>query len=165
MAYSDYGGYAYRNGKLALDGCDVSLPDNSGMIHVLLGDESLRLGLYKQLGGALYWKNRKVGKVYYDIWGNCFCSGVDGYTEWDTVEEGDSLTLGVYRIVMHHTEITVCYVDSDNYYQYAQLRQPNGTIWAGFSGYGVGAGFENGGYASTDDCIARLKSEFPESFK
>jgi hypothetical protein len=33
------------------------------------------------------------------------------------------------------------------------LEQSNGTVWHGFSGYGVGAGLEDAGYGySTNDC-------------
>ena len=43
------------------------------------------------------------------------------------------------------------WVQDDNYYQYARLTEPDGTIWTGWSGYGVGAGLEDGdhGYSTS----------------
>ena len=34
----------------------------------------------------------------------------------------------------------VFFTSEDNYYQYARLTQPDGTVWLGWSGYGVGTG-------------------------
>jgi len=34
----------------------------------------------------------------------------------------------------------VFFTDEDNYYQYARLTQPDGMVWLGWSGYGVGTG-------------------------
>jgi len=44
-----------------------------------------------------------------------------------------------------------------------QLEQPDGTVWHGWSGYGVGAGLEDAGYGySTDACERRLWEIFQE---
>lgn len=55
---------------------------------------------------------------------------------------------------------------TDNLYQYAQLIEPSGTVWASFSGYGVGEGFDEASYGySTTWCEKRLKELFPDSFE
>ena len=57
------------------------------------------------------------------------------------------------------------YVYDDNYYTYARLEMPNGDIWNGWSGYGVGAGLEDAGYGySTERCEQRLYSIWPHDF-
>ena len=46
----------------------------------------------------------------------------------------------------------------DNWFQYVKLTLPDGTVWTGFSGYGVGAGLEDCGYGySTEKIEGRLK--------
>jgi hypothetical protein len=62
--------------------------------------------------------------------------------------------------------IKLFYEEDDNYYQYAELTQPDGTVWSGFSGYGVGAGLEDCEYGfSTSDRVKRLKELFPMIIK
>jgi hypothetical protein len=52
----------------------------------------------------------------------------------------------------------------DNHYQYAKLTQPDGNVWHGWSGYGVGAGLEYCGYGySTEDREDVLRALWPES--
>ena len=52
----------------------------------------------------------------------------------------------------------------DNHYQYAKLAQPDGNVWHGWSGYGVGAGLEDAGYGySTSDREHMLMQLWPES--
>jgi hypothetical protein len=51
-----------------------------------------------------------------------------------------------------------------NYYVYAELREPDGTIWTGFSGFGVGAGLETIPGFSTEARVKRLRWLFPDSF-
>ena len=54
--------------------------------------------------------------------------------------------------------------DEDNYYVYARLTQPDGNVWHGWSGYGVGAGLEDAGYGfSTADRESKLRDLWPES--
>lgn len=189
MAYSDYGGYAYRNGQRVVDRSDCTItPDGdtfgtpgcypgfamvaAGMQedevmerikwpsgHAVLGDGPVYVVLYKQSGTHLHrgpeeldleshadspqieeWKNPETGKVsrwlntdHYKTTGEPLVVNVDGCT------------------------LTIFYEISDNHYQYARLDQPDGTVWLGFSGYGVGAGLEDAGYGySTDDCETRL---------
>ena len=43
-------------------------------------------------------------------------------------------------------KVELIYTQEDNYYVYARLTQPDGNVWHGLSGYGVGAGLEDAGY-------------------
>ena len=52
---------------------------------------------------------------------------------------------------------TVYFREEDNHYQYVELLQPDGVVWHGWSGYGVGAGLEDCGYGfSTADREAKV---------
>lgn len=193
MAYSDYGGYAYRNGvrvesrsdctitpegdtfgtpgmwpgfAMALAGMDAEeitkrreWPNG----HAVLGDGPIFVTLYKQSSTGLYrgpipielidlpgvvveeWTDKEgvlhcwVDTDHYKNSGEPLRAEVDGWT------------------------LTVYYEITDNHYQYAELRQPDGIVWHGWSGYGVGAGLEDAGYGfSTDDCEARLWELFAQ---
>jgi hypothetical protein len=54
-------------------------------------------------------------------------------------------------------KVELIYTQEDNYYVYARLTQPDGNVWYGWSGYGVGAGLEDCGYGfSTTEREERL---------
>jgi hypothetical protein len=58
-------------------------------------------------------------------------------------------------------KLEVFWRQDDNYYVYARLTQPDGTVWHGWSGYGVGAGLEDCDYGySTEDRECSLWSLF-----
>lgn len=60
--------------------------------------------------------------------------------------------------------IEVRFTEEDNYYQYAKVTQPNGVLWHGWSGYGVGAGFEGNDYGySTLEREETLVAMWPEA--
>ena len=46
MAYGDYGGYAWLDGKFMPECCDIEYAGNS--YHVVLGAGSVRVGMRKQ---------------------------------------------------------------------------------------------------------------------
>ena len=56
---------------------------------------------------------------------------------------------------------------TDNYYIFAELKEPDNTFWTGFSGYGVGAGLEDSEYHPFDTqmVVDELMKTFPHSFK
>lgn len=174
MAYSDYGGYAYRNGVRVIERSDATItPEGDtfgtpgmwpgfGMIadgvpheevtkriewphgHSLLGDGPIYVLLRKQWG-AVY----KGPKMIADA-------------DRDFGEDSEKHTQ--FEIDGHTIEIVNTY--EDNYYVYAKLVQPDGTTWHGWSGYGVGAGLEEAGYGfSTKDRIEKMASIWPESIK
>lgn len=149
MSYSDYGGYAFRNSQRVKGRSDVII--NEGVLkaspgtypgfafpeikggqhyHVLLGDGPVHLGLYKQCSLGLYLRGKELDLDEYGL----------GYDDLDE-EKGNIVT-----VVIEGCEIKVTLRNEDNLYIYAQLTEPDGTVWQGFSGYGVGAGLEDCGY-------------------
>lgn len=185
MAYSDYGGYAFRNGvrveersdcRIAPDGMIVSSPGcwpgwvNIGdpekkeqegswpMEHVVLGDGPFYVGLYKQLNVSIYDKNKFISHIEESITSTI-------KDEEKKVKHFTQLTGKVDSTPQPEYIVTTVFTDEDNYYSYVKLEQPDGVIWCGFSGYGVGAGLEDADYGySTEKRVKMLKEFFPEGF-
>lgn len=62
--------------------------------------------------------------------------------------------------------ITIRWTEEDNFYIYARLEQPDGTLWHGWSGYGVGAGLEDCGYGySTSERERKLLEFWPDAVR
>lgn len=172
MAYSDYGGYGYKNNKLVIERSDATIdPENQlfgvpGMYpgfammiqgdppdeamkkrewpsgHVILGNAPLFLVMHKQSTAHIHNGHERVYEMDYD---------------WESDDQQRD------KFELNGTKIEWVYEQSDNYYQYAKITEPDGTVWHGFSGYGVGAGLEDGGHGfSTEDQIERLGEIFPE---
>lgn len=190
MAYSDYGGYAYRNGERVVARSDATItPDGDtfgtpGMWpgiakyaigenamdwpsgHVVLGDGPVLVVLYKQSTLRLFRGFEELDQL------DCLAPGYEGFidefldgTKYINDELGDSLGLCVFNV--DDCKIEVQWEWTDNHYQYVQLTQPDGVIWVGWSGYGVGAGLEGSPYHgySTDECEKRAEDLFPVSFQ
>lgn len=64
-------------------------------------------------------------------------SATDFWIDQDTGKYGYSTTA---------SKITIWRVQEDNNYIYARIVTPNGDVWSGYSGYGVGDEFEDGSY-------------------
>lgn len=140
MAYSDYGGYAYRNGELTRERSDCSLTKNGETYHALLGDGKIRLGLYKQTCVDIYLDVAKIGEIF------------PNYNYGDNKDS--------HMVIFDH-RIDIYWKSEDNLYQYVKLEQPDKVIWTGFSGYGVGAGFEFDEYGySSQNVEEQLKEIF-----
>lgn len=46
---------------------------------------------------------------------------------------------------------------------YVRMKEPNGVVWEGFGGYGIGGGFENNEYGRDyEKAVQRLKTIFEE---
>ena len=184
MAYSDYGGYAFNNGVLVLQRSDRELyeledPDSKFNRHphghVLLGDERIYVGLYKQSQVFVWLPTGEPGKVrslsseemisyamnlpekY--IW-EYKDDNVPRYSI-DTTDLADddydpiqfNFPGGILWIKLSH---------EDNYYVYAKLEVDEGDDWYGFSGYGIGSGLEDSGYGySTMSRVYRLCKIWP----
>lgn len=180
MAYSDYGGYAYRNGVRVEERSDAVIrPDMvnvgapgvyPGFVaiaagqtldefekvraaaldgHVVLGDGPVFAVLYKQTYLMAY---RLIDGGFIKA------PELSGFSGYDLAE--NSLPPAVFDVDGHKFE--VLFENSDNYYQYVRLTHPDGTVWTGFSGYGVGAGLEDCGYGfSTEEQVDRLNEVFP----
>ncbi|ANC87298.1 hypothetical protein [Sphingomonas sp. NIC1] len=179
MAYSDYGGYAYRNGERVEERSDAVIrPDmvNVGAAgaypgfvalaagqtlaqfeqvrdasldgHVVLGDGPVFAVMYKSCHLMAY---RLVDGAFVKA------PELDGLSGYD-LAKNDAPAV-IFDLSGHKLE--VLFEQTDNYYQYARLTHPDGTVWTGFSGYGVGAGLEDCGYGySTEDQIDRLQEVF-----
>jgi hypothetical protein len=180
MAYSDYGGYAYRDGVRVPERSDCvlspegikstpgawpgwTLPEGRGghSFHVVLGDGDVMLALYKQSTFQLYRRGEQLEEIRLLAPGQCVkIRTYEGGVRIDTEDliNDDPLVF----VVDGHT-ITIWLTEEDNYYIYAKLEQPDGVVWTGWSGYGVGAGLEDAGYGfsskARDETLARLLEE------
>ena len=181
MAYSDYGGYAYRNGIHIMERGDYTLTPDGGFEspgmwpgftavaqgatqeealaiasaptgHAVLGTGPIYVLLYKQYSISVYAGEHLLFRPFPIIH--------DG-DWWRSDEKRDykaRIDFDKYRLEFRCTE-------TDNMYIFAELTEPNGTVWTGFSGYGVGTGLEDADYGhSTDKVAQQLKEFYPDSF-
>lgn len=201
MAYSDYGGYAYKNGVRVKERSDCQISPQGDIFgkpgiypgfvnyieggkdkfesrlewpagHVILGDGPIFVMLYKQNYLSIYRGPLKLDetsllttarkeaiKTWEDSNGEEF-----RYVDTDhfnSTEDPCTFEINGYKI-------TVYWRLKDNYYQYAQIEQPDRNVWHGWTGYGVGAGLEDAGYGfSTKEQDETLWSLFnrPENKK
>ena len=188
MAYSDYGGYAYRNGQRVEERSDAVLsPEgikstpgmwpgwtieagrSGGSYHALLGDGPIFISLYKQSSLGIHRLGEQLSLPDYAA---NLPDGVLKEMEWDgkpyryidTDHFKASQEPCRFNVDGHIVE--VYWLEDDNHYQYARLQQPDGTVWHGWSGYGVGAGLDDAGYGfSTSDCDATMRNLWPADFK
>jgi hypothetical protein len=181
MAYSDYGGYAYRNGVrieersdavFSNDGIKATpgmwpgflLPEgrNGKSYHALLGDGPVFIGMYKQSHVAVFNGPERLELIdllgdlpvekYGEYQGEKYLQIPDAFTNDEAPTE--------FEIEGHRVEIF--WRETDNYFLFARLTQPDGSVWTGFSGYGVGAGLEDAGYGSSTSDVEDLLFElFP----
>jgi len=189
MAYSDYGGYAYRNGVRVVERSDATIGPEGDVFgfpglwpgfaayaaggkeeyekrkdwpsgHVVLGDGPIYVVLYKQSSTGIYRWAERLDEV----------SLLKGMPEEATETYEYEGSRHEYLNVDHFKSseevcvfevdgwlLEVFYIIDDNHYQYARLTQPDGNVWHGWSGYGVGAGLEDCGYGfSTQRCEETL---------
>lgn len=197
MAYSDYGGYAYRNGKRVVERSDATItPDgdtygtpgsypgfallSAGVDHAevmkrvewpsghaVLGDGPIYVVLYKQS-----WTRVFRGAEEIDVLTALDNMPPESVREWSYGgKSGRSLNTDYFRdtgtplrLRVDGWSVEARYTDEDNYYQYVKLTQPDGNVWHGWSGYGVGAGLEDCGYGfSTSDREEALVEFWPEA--
>lgn len=164
MAYSDYGGYAYRNGERIEARSDAvltpeglkstpgawpgwSLPEGRDCesYHVILGDGPVFVGLHKQSTFSVYFAGDEV-----DVSAELVAKYPDCKEEFGGREHAN---YGYFRERDETAEIDlpggrrleIYWTEDDNFYIYARLTEPD-AVWTGWSGYGVGAGLEDAGY-------------------
>ena len=158
MAYSDYGGFAFRHGVRVEERSDCVLSPGGikstpgawpgwfipegrqgGSYHVLLGDGPIFVSLYKQTCVAVHRGFVEVDAREYAPAEALESYEVDGgrryFIDDGNIRDGEPL-----RVNVDGCTIEFAFTYEDNYYVYAKLTQPDGTTWCGFSGYGVGAG-------------------------
>lgn len=185
MAYSDYGGYGYRNGRRvdersdavlspeglkstpgAWPGWTLSEGRTGGSYHVILGDGPIFVSLYKQSSLGIHRLSDRLEEADYlvdpqpgDVTDTEWNGKRSKYINDDNFDENRPAIFLVDGI-----KITVYWIWEDNHYQYVKMEQPDGTVWTGFSGYGVGAGLEDCGYGyDTDEREERLFHLFPDA--
>lgn len=174
MAYSDYGGYAYRNGNRVEERSDATITPEGDIYgtpgsypgfallangvqydevmrrmdwpsgHVVLGD------------GPIYLVLRKCNAMLYR------CAEKQNLpierSDYEANETRSAAELDGCNIELVYT------LEDNFFYVYAKLTQPDGNVWHGFSGYGVGAGLEDADYGfSTSDREDKLIELWPES--
>ena len=187
MAYSDYGGFAYRNGERIIGRSDCAICDDGfmaspgiwpgwvkiakavkggqdlekarqaiatcEMFHVLLGDGPITIGMYKQSHISV-WRQKTAEPLSSHGISSAFMSD---YAEGNYLRVDDCCDKGPYTFYFEGDCLTLIYEQTDNYYSFVEWKQNDGVVWHGFSGYGVGAGFEDCQYGySTQDCEDRL---------
>ena len=197
MAYSDYGGYAYRNGKRVEARSDATISPEGDVFgspgmwpgfaayaaggkdgyekrrdwpsgHVVLGDGPIYVVLYKQSSLSIHRGPERLDELTLlkdmppeavEKW-----SDKDGKShQWLNI---DHFKTSKERCVFEVDgwRLEVFFRIEDNHYQYAKLTQPDGNVWHGWSGYGVGAGLEDCGYGySTEEREDVLRALWPES--
>ena len=197
MAYSDYGGYAYRNGKRVETRSDATIsPDGDvfgspGMWpgfaayaaggkdeydkrrdwpsgHAVLGDGPIYAVLYKQSGLSIHRGPERLDELALlkDMPPEAVTNWTDQDGKLHQWLNADHFKTSEERCVFEVDgwRLDVFFRIEDNHYQYAKLTQPDGNVWHGWSGYGVGAGLEYGGHGySTEDREAVLRELWPES--
>lgn len=182
MAYSDYGGYAYRNGIRVVERSDAVLTPEGVQstpgqwpgwtieagrggqsFHALLGDGPIYVGLYKQSGVHVHRLAERLDPV--DLLREPTPDATEGFEGQRWINDDSFRSRGVPCVLeADGCTIEVHWTYEDNYYQYVRLTQPDGSVWHGWSGYGVGAGLEDCGYGyCTKDREEMLSYLWPES--
>jgi hypothetical protein len=167
MAYSDYGGYAYRNGKRMPERSDCKITPlgivKEPEFHVIIGEKPIYICLYKQT----YISYRDVERERDLILLVKDKDAIDEYLGKLYINS-EKLRKANKPLLMDGFgyKTTVWWKEEDNIYQYIRAEHCEGTIWHGWSGYGVGAGLEDGsrGY-STKDREKTLLSIWPDAIK
>jgi hypothetical protein len=152
MSYSDYGGFAYRNGERVLERSDCAVGRDGGMGerargitgHAVLGEPPLLLVLRKQTGAYVLLNGREVasfnpGPAFWNRHGKGLAVERSGGTAAAIEGVPEELGKTVFEIV-HHDEDGRCAV-------YARVTTPGApggdrVVWTGWSAYGAGAGLE-----------------------
>ena len=173
MAYSDYGGYAYRNGKRVEARSDATITpegDTYGTPGSYPGFALLAAGVApSEVQKRTEWPSGHAvlgdGPVYL-VLRKTYATLYRGAAKQDLpIDREDYEADEVRRAAeLDGCKVELVYTHEDNYYVYARLTQPDGTVWHGWSGYGVGAGLEDAGYGfSTSDREDTLMTLWPES--
>lgn len=197
MAYSDYGGYAYKNGKRVEDRSDAMITPKMESVpgqwpgfaaysqglskekfyeirpdfpngHVVIGDDPVYVGLYKQGIMMLWFGTIQLDKTDF-IRGEAkmFIKTRDnGYKFLDRHTVANTYDTPIFFDLPDGYKLYGSWKNIDNYYVFARLEMPNGDIWHGWSGYGVGAGLEDANYGySTRKVEGYMKDIWPDCYK
>lgn len=175
MAYSDYGGYAYRNGKRVEERSDATITpqgDTYGTPGSYPGFALLASGTpHEEVMKRIEWPSGHAvlgdGPIYL-VLRKTYAQVFKGPDKQDVDLDREDYEASEIRkeAEIEGVRIEIVHTQEDNYYIYARLTQPDGNVWHGWSGYGVGAGLEDAGYGfSTPDREATLVEYFPEAIE
>lgn len=173
MAYSDYGGYAYRNGKRVEERSDATITpdgDTYGTPGSYPGFALLAAGVPPtEVQKRIEWPSGHAvlgdGPVYL-VLRKTYATLYRGPEQQNLPIDRDDYEANEVRrsVELDGYTVELVYTQEDNYYAYVRMTQPDGSVWCGWSGYGVGAGLEDAGYGfSTSDREATIKNIWPES--
>lgn len=165
VGYGNYGGRAWCCGRRD-DRCDAVLADGDitsspgiypGFVlpearrgrkfHVLLGEGEVMVGLYGQSSVTILHRGEEVPLlrcVKERIDGDCY--GGDEDFDSDAWREAERLA----EFEVAGCRIHVRWVREDNYVMYVRLEQADGEVWTGWSGFEIGAGFDDTAGARSD---------------
>lgn len=166
VGYGNYGGRAWSYGRRD-DRCDAVLADGGitsspgiypGFVlpeaqrgrkfHVLLGEGEVMVGLYGQSSVTILHKGEEVPLlrcVKERIDGDAYGDGEDDFDS-DAWREAERLA----EFEVAGCRIHVRWVREDNYVMYVRLEQADGAVWTGWSGFEIGAGFDDTAGARSD---------------
>ena len=196
MAYSDYGGYGYKNSVRVEERSDAVINPNIETIpgtypgfaaaiqgmsrdkfneirggspngHVVIGDDPIYVGLYKQSTVMLWFKGTSLSLLdYADNLDPKFISEYDGEKYIDTITLSEENDMIIHFKLPDGYDLEVKWTSEPNYYVFARLATPDGDVWHGWSGYGVGAGLENAGYGyDTNNVVDMMVKIWPADFR
>lgn len=186
MAYSDYGGYAYRNGERVEERSDCAIKPDGDLLstpgmwpgfarhamgagkeqwpngHAVLGESPLYLVLYKQGIGGLYYNDKPLdmSRMLLDPQEGDFFEW-QGQRHIDSGKFKDSGRTAVLEC--EGVRISIYWEVTDNHYVHAKMEFPSGVTWTGWSGYGVGAGLEDAGYGFDTESVAQEHRDWLEA--
>lgn len=179
MAYSDYGGYAYKNGERVLQRSDAVLgPEGikstpgqwpgwtleegrkGHSCHVIIGSGPIFLTMNKQSYWRLYEALEQVDEV--PILERYCPKALAKYRDEYYFDSEKIIDEEILSFEYKDHKVELWFENTDNYYMFAKLTEPDSTIWTAFSGYGVGEGLEGCGYGfNTQEQVERLEEIFP----
>ncbi len=155
MAYSDYGGYAYRNGVRVEERSDATITpegDTFGTPGCWPGFAMLAADVpHDEVRKRIEWPSGHAvlgdGPVYL-VLRKTYATLYRGPEAQDLPIDRENYDADEVRrtVELDGCKVDLIYTQEDNYYVYARLTQPDGNVWHGWSGYGVGAGLEDVGY-------------------
>lgn len=142
MSYNDYGGFSYKNGKKIISKNDCLM--NHELYHAMIGDQDILIGLYKQSSFTVW---EKLKRINIDNLINLI--DFNKYSKDKILNDVGMIDISYFldnceslKIEYKDYKIEIEWKEIDNYYITAKIIQPNKDIWTGFSGYGVGNGFD-----------------------
>jgi hypothetical protein len=172
MAYSDYGGYAYRNGERVVERSDATITpkgDTFGTPGSYPGFAMLAAGVpAEEVKTAMEWPTGHAilgdGPIYVVLrkqWASVFRGPEKLVTlDRDWPSDGNNEDEQRKTFEADGCKVEVVLTHEDNYYVYARITQADGNAWTGFAGYGVGAGLEDGDHgfstAEREDMLSEL---------